>query len=335
MSQTIQLRGGTASQWTSANPVLAQREMGIETDTKLYKIGDGATAWNALTYIQLAPLLGVTQLDGQTSEPAAPPAGDLYLYAKSVGGRMLPKVKGPSGLDSTLQPALFGNGTYLVTPGTTTAMNVQGGPAPTVVGTMTHPNLTTTSIRQQMSRAQILSAATANSAAEVRVAFARVCRGDSAGVGGFFARFRFSIVSTVANQRTLVGLTSSTAAIAVTQDPVLLTQIIGLGNASTDTNLQMLSNDAAGSAVKVDLGSSFPAQGVDDVYELTLFAAPNSSSIGYKVERFATPAVAEGMLSTDLPTSTTFLAPHAYMNNGGTAAAVQLDLARLYIETDY
>lgn len=30
----------------------------------------------------------------------------------------------------------------------------------------------------------------------------------------------------------------------------------------------------------------------------------------------------------------TFLAPHVYMNNGGTAAAVTLDIMRLYIETD-
>ena len=40
-------RGGTAAQWTAANPVLADREMGLETDTKLFKIGNGVTAWNS------------------------------------------------------------------------------------------------------------------------------------------------------------------------------------------------------------------------------------------------------------------------------------------------
>ena len=46
----IQLRRGTASQWTSANPILAAGEMGFETDTGKAKIGDGSTAWNSLSY---------------------------------------------------------------------------------------------------------------------------------------------------------------------------------------------------------------------------------------------------------------------------------------------
>lgn len=46
----IKLRRGTASQWTTANPVLAAGEMGIETDTKRSKFGDGTTAWTSLAY---------------------------------------------------------------------------------------------------------------------------------------------------------------------------------------------------------------------------------------------------------------------------------------------
>ena len=46
----MQLRRGTASAWTSANPVLAEGEWGYETDTKLAKIGNGSTAWNSLDY---------------------------------------------------------------------------------------------------------------------------------------------------------------------------------------------------------------------------------------------------------------------------------------------
>jgi hypothetical protein len=47
----IQVRRGTASQWTSANPTLAAGEFGFETDTNKLKCGNGATAWNSLTYI--------------------------------------------------------------------------------------------------------------------------------------------------------------------------------------------------------------------------------------------------------------------------------------------
>lgn len=47
---TIQLRRDTAANWTSANPTLAQGEVGFEYDTAKIKIGDGITAWNLLSY---------------------------------------------------------------------------------------------------------------------------------------------------------------------------------------------------------------------------------------------------------------------------------------------
>ena len=48
MAVQIQLRRGTAAQWTAANPTLAEGEMGVETDTGQFKVGDGTTAWNSL-----------------------------------------------------------------------------------------------------------------------------------------------------------------------------------------------------------------------------------------------------------------------------------------------
>ena len=48
----IQYRRGTASQWTSVNPVLAEGEIGYETDTGKQKIGNGSLNWNSLAYIQ-------------------------------------------------------------------------------------------------------------------------------------------------------------------------------------------------------------------------------------------------------------------------------------------
>lgn len=50
MTSTIQLRRGTASDWTSANPILSLGEAGFETDTKRLKIGDGSSNWNTLDY---------------------------------------------------------------------------------------------------------------------------------------------------------------------------------------------------------------------------------------------------------------------------------------------
>jgi hypothetical protein len=50
MSVQIQLRRGTAAEWTTANTLLALGEIGYETDTKNVKIGDGVTVWNLLSY---------------------------------------------------------------------------------------------------------------------------------------------------------------------------------------------------------------------------------------------------------------------------------------------
>jgi hypothetical protein len=51
MADMIQIRRDTAANWTSANPILAQGELGAETDTSKIKIGDGTTAWASLSYL--------------------------------------------------------------------------------------------------------------------------------------------------------------------------------------------------------------------------------------------------------------------------------------------
>jgi hypothetical protein len=56
----IQIRRGTASQWTSANPTLAAGEFGYESDTGKFKIGDGSTAWNSLGYKASGTVTSIT-----------------------------------------------------------------------------------------------------------------------------------------------------------------------------------------------------------------------------------------------------------------------------------
>lgn len=47
----IQLRNDLAATWNSKNPVLKKGEIGIEIDTRKMKVGDGTTAWKALSYM--------------------------------------------------------------------------------------------------------------------------------------------------------------------------------------------------------------------------------------------------------------------------------------------
>jgi hypothetical protein len=50
MATRMQQRRGTATQWTTANPILAAGEIGFESGTNKFKIGDGVNTWSALTY---------------------------------------------------------------------------------------------------------------------------------------------------------------------------------------------------------------------------------------------------------------------------------------------
>jgi hypothetical protein len=50
MANRIQLRRGSAQEWSNVNPTLAIGELGIEIDTGRIKIGDGITPWNSLRY---------------------------------------------------------------------------------------------------------------------------------------------------------------------------------------------------------------------------------------------------------------------------------------------
>lgn len=46
----MQQRRGTSTQWTNANPVLAAGEIGFESNTNKFKIGDGVKTWDLLEY---------------------------------------------------------------------------------------------------------------------------------------------------------------------------------------------------------------------------------------------------------------------------------------------
>jgi hypothetical protein len=57
MAQRLQIRRGTAGEWTLINPVLAQGEIGLELGEgnlfQALKIGNGVLAWNSLPYFSM------------------------------------------------------------------------------------------------------------------------------------------------------------------------------------------------------------------------------------------------------------------------------------------
>jgi hypothetical protein len=65
----IQVRRGTASQWSTTNPVLAAGEMGVETDTNKFKFGNGTATWSALSYAN-ADTAGITEISQDAIDAA-------------------------------------------------------------------------------------------------------------------------------------------------------------------------------------------------------------------------------------------------------------------------
>lgn len=342
MGNRVQLRHGTAAQATSANEILLVGEIGFETDTKLYKIGDGVSPWNALSY---APLSGEFQslLMDAGPNPSPPAAGKMLLYCKAISGRILPKIVGPSGLDTALQPFLARNkvGYWCPQGNSTVVPGVLGYTAPTSVGTATARNITVSNTFQRMRRLGYVSAATAGSLASTRVAVAQITVGDGSGNGGFhtICRFGTSDAATVAGARMFMGISSSISA-PTNVEPSTLLNSIGVGHGAADTNLKLYYGGSTAQA-PIDLGSSFPANTLSaDPYELALFSPSSvNANVYWEVTNIASGAVASGLLNgtpgTQIPNAATLLSYlWAYRSNNTTALAVGLDVMSDYIETD-
>lgn len=92
MATRIQLRRGTSTEWSAANPILSYGEVGIEIDTKRFRIGDGSTAWDSLPYFQDTE----TTVDGAPSnlDTLGKIATVVSEFSGGTTGQALVKVSG-------------------------------------------------------------------------------------------------------------------------------------------------------------------------------------------------------------------------------------------------
>ena len=78
----IQIRRGNAATWTTLNPTLSAGEMGLESDTRKVKIGDGTTPWVSLSYS--VGQVGNINFSGNTIS-STDSNGDLTLDPNGTG----------------------------------------------------------------------------------------------------------------------------------------------------------------------------------------------------------------------------------------------------------
>lgn len=263
------------------------------------------------------------------SVPSAPSSG-LTIYTRSRAGRRFVEMMGPSGLDTSLQPALFGNNVVMWLPGTGTTAAISFGKSWTVGATQAHPTLATTNILTAMSRATYTTSTTSGNASGVRMSAAQFWRGNAAGLGGFFFFARFGVVTFQSSMQIWCGLSAATGLIA--GDPSAQNHTVCMGKDTADTNWHLIFRDGA-AATKVDLGLAVAA---NQVFDVMFFAPPNGSNITARVVRLDSASVlADNTVHTsNLPGNTQFLLAHAECRTNA-ASAVAIALNRIYIESDY
>jgi len=270
----------------------------------------------------------------QASVPAAPAAGTVLVYARARGGRSFLEMIGASGVDTALQPALFGNRIATWNPNTTTTVSSFGG-APAISATASHPALNANTLAESIYRTRFQTSATAGNSSGVRDVTATVWRGNAAGRGGFFLHHRFCSGSiSLAGGQKFTGLTSQTTALAV--EPSALPNVLGMLKDSGDTNWHFARRTGTGTVQKVDLGV---AAAVNQTFDMILFSRPNGSEVFVRIVQHAYDGSNTVLLDTsysdNLPAVTTFLARQHHVRNGATAAADNFELIRSYLESDY
>ena len=101
MATKIQLRRDLAASWTSSNPILAQGEPGLETDTGKIKYGTGTTAWVDLEYAAGGDLVN----------------GNLSVERNILGTRSTSSVSDHNGYIYFDSPTRLADGNVLLTGG--------------------------------------------------------------------------------------------------------------------------------------------------------------------------------------------------------------------------
>ena len=97
----LRMRRGSVARWTAVNPVLADGEPGLELGTGKMKIGDGVSAWAALSYIIDPTTSGGVAPEGPPGPPGADGAQGPQGIPGNPGADGSQGIQGPQGNPGT------------------------------------------------------------------------------------------------------------------------------------------------------------------------------------------------------------------------------------------
>lgn len=287
--------------------------------------------WNADHVIDN---LGATFNTGGTA-PSTPSAGNMVMWAKNRGGRILPTVMGPSGVDVALQPSIFSNHQVIWLPGTGTTLGINFGASFTARNSGTGaaqatPAIANTNNMTRLVRATFGTGTTATGASGIQSTSTVCLRGNAAGQGGFFFFARFGIETLASDQRAFIGLSANNAAMAA--DANTWNNTIGIEKGTADTIWQVVQRNGT-TATRTSTTCTVTAGQILDLY---MFAAPNGSSVTVRLTdaNTGTVYVDNVAFSTTLPVNTTFLYMQAHTQSVTGTTAKLFALNKMYLETD-
>lgn len=217
-----------------------------------------------------------------------------------------------------------------------TAPTAVGIAAP-ATGTATAAAVANTSAQTRSRRFEnLVTAAAATAVAGVRGANLFMYRGDAAGRGGFLARMRGGPATGVANATTrfFMGLRGNNGA-PTDVEPSSLIDLLGLAFDAADANLQWMHNDGSGTATKVSLGIAIPTTDRSAWYEISIYCAPNGTTIHYEFINLSDGTVLVGSVLADIPAATIFMTPLIYSSVGGVSSVIGIAAGGSRFFTNY
>jgi hypothetical protein len=270
-----------------------------------------------------------------TTDPAVPASGN-YFYTRQLAGRFVPRWIGPSGVDTGVQPCMWGNSIALWLPGVGSTAAISFGVSWTHDGTPAHPAIAATNFMTQLRRATFTTTTTALNASGARSAAQVAWLGNAAGLGGFFFAARFGITTYQAAMRIFVGLTARNGALA--SDPNTMSNTCGIAKMTTSTLWQCITTNNAASVSYTSTNVTTMSAAASSVYDLYMFARQQASRITFGFVDISTNvwSVSNVDMSGILPDTATMLYAMAGCQNvtGGAGTVAAIFLTKMYVESD-
>lgn len=217
-----------------------------------------------------------------------------------------------------VQPHLGGSRWCMWAPTGNNSISSLNITAPTATGTSAGVSLATTNLLTEQPRQQYTSLTTANAQCGVSTAVTMAVNSTAAGRGGFEFTSRFGASQLPTGPRLFMGMTATTFVASTAEPSALVANLAIFGKDSTDTNIQLITNDASGAGGKTDTGIPLTANAW---YEATIWTPPGGGIVRGLLVRLDDPSGSNiwyGSTASNLPANGALMFPQCLGGLNGT-----------------